>query len=139
MEIKEGEESIRLSRAAVSASVQQFTPTPAVAPAATVTASAADAPMGIETALPDGHVVKSPMVGTYYSAANPDSTPFVEVGTVVSVGEPLCVVEAMKIFNQIESDYAGNGARGCSKRTVTQLNMVKPYLLLSNSRVFPRT
>ncbi|MFC1664768.1 acetyl-CoA carboxylase biotin carboxyl carrier protein [Pseudomonadota bacterium] len=105
MEIKEGEDSIRLSRAAVSVPlpVQQFTS----APAATVTASAADAPVTVETGLPDGHVVKSPMVGTYYSAANPDSKPFVEVGTVVSVGEPLCIVEAMKIFNQIESDYAG--------------------------------
>lgn len=111
MEIKEGEDSIRLSRAAVSppmvALPQQFTPPTAAPFAAAISGGVQETAADTENALPDGHVVKSPMVGTYYSAPSPDAKPFVEVGAVVSVGEPLCVVEAMKIFNQIESDFAG--------------------------------
>lgn len=111
MEIKEGEESIRLSRAAIPtpmvAPPHQFAPPPATAPAVAIMSGAQETVADTENAYPDGHVVKSPMVGTYYSAPTPDAKPYVEVGAVVSVGEPLCIVEAMKIFNQIESDYSG--------------------------------
>lgn len=93
IEISEGEESVRISRLTASTTV-------AVAPApATETAEAAPAV--------SGHVVKSPMVGTFYRAASPGGTPFVEVGQKVSVGDTLCFIEAMKILNQIESDASG--------------------------------
>ena len=110
LEIKEGEESIRLSRAAVSVPVMstpQLAPVPAATPPITATSSVSPQATGVEAEFPEGHIVKSPMVGTYYNASSPDAKPFVEVGALVSVGEPLCIVEAMKIFNQIESDYAG--------------------------------
>ena len=110
LEIKEGEESIRLSRAVVSVPVMstpQLAPVPAATPPITATSSVSPQATGAEAEFPEGHVVKSPMVGTYYNASSPDTKPFVEVGALVSVGEPLCIVEAMKIFNQIESDYAG--------------------------------
>jgi acetyl-CoA carboxylase biotin carboxyl carrier protein len=56
---------------------------------------------------PEGHVVKSPMVGTFYRAASPEAKPFAEVGDAVEVGDPLCIIEAMKLMNEIESDQAG--------------------------------
>jgi len=81
-------------------------PPPAAAPA-TVTAPAAEAaPMP-----PAGHSVKSPMVGTFYRTANPGAKPFVEVGSVVKEGEPLCIIEAMKIMNEIEADKSGTVSR----------------------------
>ena len=110
MEIKEGEESIRLSRAPAFAPgiapPQQFVP-PTTAPAVAISGSKLETSGETESAVPSGHVVNSPMVGTYYSAPSPDALPFTEIGAVVSIGDPLCVVEAMKIFNQIESDYSG--------------------------------
>jgi len=110
MEIKEGEESIRLSRAPTYvpsvAPPLQFTP-PTTAPAVPISGGNQETIVEAESAVPSGHIVKSPMVGTYYSAPSPDALPFIEVGAAVSVGDPLCVVEAMKIFNQIESDYSG--------------------------------
>jgi len=105
LEIKEGEESVRISRQA-SAVVQSVAPVaaplaapPAAAPvAATVPASTAEM---------NGHQVKSPMVGTFYEAASPTSGPFVTTGQQVSVGDTLCIIEAMKMMNQIEADKAG--------------------------------
>lgn len=102
LEIHEGEESVRISRHApqgVYQTVQQV-PAPAPAPAAT------PAP-ATEPAIPSGHIVKSPMVGTFYRAPNPGAKPFVEIGQTVKVGETLCIVEAMKMMNQIEADRAG--------------------------------
>ena len=103
MEIKEGEESVRLSRAAPMAPVP-FSPAVAMpGPTRIESPLAPDA----SDQIPDGHTVKSPMVGTYYSSPSPDAQPFVEVGTLVQVGATLCVIEAMKIFNQIQADKAG--------------------------------
>ena len=113
LEIKEGEEIVRLSRlpkgmiAAAPAPVQQVrmdAPASAAAVAAPV-ASAAPAPGG--KTLPEGTVVKSPMVGTFYVSANPDAPPFVKVGQSVKPGDTLGIIEAMKMFNQIEADASG--------------------------------
>lgn len=111
LEISEGEESVRISRAtaqpaypmmqqAYIPAVQQQPTAPAVA--APVAAEAAAVP-----ATMSGHLVRSPMVGTFYRTPSPDAKPFVEVGQKVNVGDTLCIVEAMKMMNQIESDKAG--------------------------------
>ncbi|MDH3670618.1 MAG: acetyl-CoA carboxylase biotin carboxyl carrier protein [Gammaproteobacteria bacterium] len=102
IEIREGEESIRISRAsAVAPSVSASPSPPVVVPTATPERSA---PV---PAIPSGHVVTSPMVGTFYRAASPDSAPFVEVGSQVEVGATLCIIEAMKMLNEIEADKSG--------------------------------
>ncbi|KZN31900.1 acetyl-CoA carboxylase biotin carboxyl carrier protein [Pseudoalteromonas luteoviolacea] len=110
LEITEGEESVRINRhssAPVVAQPQQFAvPAPMAAPAAAPAAPAAEAPAA-EAATPAGHQVKSPMVGTFYSASSPTAAAYVEVGAKVNVGDTLCIVEAMKMMNQIESDKAG--------------------------------
>lgn len=100
LEIREGEESVRISRAAT------------IAPAQTVIAAAqnvATSPSATEAAPKkiSGHTVKSPMVGTFYRSSSPDAKAFVEVGQSVKVGDVLCIIEAMKMFNQIEADKAG--------------------------------
>ena len=111
LEISEGEESVRISRAAPAASfpvmqqayaapVQQPALSAAVAPAATEAAPAAAAEIS-------GHIVRSPMVGTFYRTPSPDAKAFIEVGQKVNVGDTLCIVEAMKMMNQIEADKAG--------------------------------
>ena len=110
IEIHEGEESVRISRMPTSVpapAVIQAAPAaiPAAAPAAAPVAEAA-APAA-EPAEPEGHKVTSPMVGTFYEAPSPGAKPFVEVGQKVSVGDTLCIVEAMKMLNQIEADKAG--------------------------------
>ncbi|AZZ99694.1 acetyl-CoA carboxylase biotin carboxyl carrier protein [Pseudoalteromonas sp. R3] len=110
LEITEGEESVRINRhssAPVIAQPQQYSvPTAAPAPvAAPAAAPAAEAPAASNT--PAGHQVKSPMVGTFYSASSPTAAAYVEVGAKVNVGDTLCIVEAMKMMNQIESDKAG--------------------------------
>jgi len=104
IEIRQGEESIRISRSSSAAPVH-YAPAPAMAAPAPAAEPAAAAPA--EPAAPAGHPVKSPMVGTFYSAATPEAKPFVDVGSVVSVGDTLCIIEAMKIFNEIEADRAG--------------------------------
>ncbi|CAA0082117.1 Biotin carboxyl carrier protein of acetyl-CoA carboxylase [Zhongshania aliphaticivorans] len=110
LEIKEGEESVRISRnsAAKGMAVPQYVgqpmmQAPAAAPAAPAPA-AAEAPKAAE---PNGHVIKSPMVGTFYRSPSPSSPAFVEVGQHVKVGDVICIVEAMKMMNQIEADKAG--------------------------------
>jgi acetyl-CoA carboxylase biotin carboxyl carrier protein len=106
IEIKEGEESVRISRGggqALSAPVQYATTAPMAAPPAAAAAPAAEA----AEAAPTGHVVRSPMVGTFYRSPSPTSGPFVEVGQSVKAGDVICIVEAMKMMNQIEADKSG--------------------------------
>lgn len=108
LEINEGEESVRISRyssaAPAPAAVSYAAPPAAPAPAP---AAPTPADTGDEDALPSGHIVQSPMVGTYYSASSPGAKPFVSVGDSVTEGETVCIVEAMKILNQIEADATG--------------------------------
>ena len=82
-----------------------MTQAPAAAPALAAAPAVAAAP--VEPAQPDGHEVKSPMVGTFYRASSPGAEPFVEVGSTVKVGQTLCIIEAMKILNEIEAETAG--------------------------------
>ena len=109
LEIKEGEEVVRLSRvpkggvAVAAAPVIQAAPVAATPVAAAPAAEAAPA----TPALPAGHVVKAPMVGTFYASASPGAAAFVKVGQQVKAGETLGIIEAMKMFNQIEADVAG--------------------------------
>ncbi len=109
IEIHEGEESVRISRIGSNAPAVMMpaaAPAPAPAPAATP-AAAESTPPPAEEAEPEGHIVRSPMVGTFYRAPSPTSKPFVEEGSKVSAGDTLCIIEAMKILNQIESDISG--------------------------------
>jgi acetyl-CoA carboxylase biotin carboxyl carrier protein len=110
IEIHEGEESVRISRTSSTMPVMTM-PAPAAAPAAPAPASAAAAAAAeageSADALPEGHVVRAPMVGTFYRASSPGAKPFVEEGKSVGVGDTLCIIEAMKILNQIEADQAG--------------------------------
>ena len=105
IEIHEGEESVRISRMPAQSVVQAV---PAVAPVAAAVPPVAAAPEpAAEPATPEGHSVTSPMVGTFYEAASPGAKPFVQVGQQVGVGDTLCIIEAMKMLNQIEADKAG--------------------------------
>jgi acetyl-CoA carboxylase biotin carboxyl carrier protein len=108
LEITEGEESVRIHRGGSSASVQ-YAPQMMQAPMMHAPATQAPAAAVVEAAAPvqTGHVVKSPMVGTFYRSSSPESKAFVEIGQSVSVGDTLCIVEAMKMMNQIEADKAG--------------------------------
>ncbi|MBK1691611.1 acetyl-CoA carboxylase biotin carboxyl carrier protein [Ectothiorhodospira mobilis] len=115
IEIQEGEESVRITRAAQGGSGQAFMmpqtfmapgnptqPPPAAAPD-----TATPEPGEEDAGIPPGHQVTAPMVGTFYRAPSPGSKPFVEVGQQVEVGDTLCIIEAMKMLNQIEADKAG--------------------------------
>lgn len=113
IEITEGEEAVRISRFPNGTPAPQMSwqmpaamPVAAAAPAA-APAPGAPVPSATAVAEEDGHVVTAPMVGTYYSAASPGATPFVQIGDRVKVGDTLCIVEAMKMMNQIEADRAG--------------------------------
>jgi acetyl-CoA carboxylase biotin carboxyl carrier protein len=105
IEIQEGEESVRISRnssaAPVMVSAPVAAPVPAAAPVIDVPA-AAPAP-----ATSTANAVKSPMVGTFYRSSSPEAAPFIEVGQTVSEGDVICIIEAMKMFNQIEADRSG--------------------------------
>ncbi|WP_437881723.1 acetyl-CoA carboxylase biotin carboxyl carrier protein [Pseudomonas sp. LRF_L74] len=111
LEIKEGEESVRISRHGkqVAAPVYAAAPAPVAAPvaAAPVAAAVATADAAPAAAKLNGHVVRSPMVGTFYRAASPTSGNFVEVGQTVKKGDILCIVEAMKMMNHIEAEASG--------------------------------
>ncbi|WP_349919225.1 acetyl-CoA carboxylase biotin carboxyl carrier protein [Aeromonas veronii] len=109
LEISEGEESVRISRnfsGQVSVAPQMMMPAPAQQVAAPVAAVAPTAAPAADAA-PSGHLMRSPMVGSFYRSSSPEAKPFVEVGQHVNVGDTLCIVEAMKMMNQIESDKAG--------------------------------
>jgi acetyl-CoA carboxylase biotin carboxyl carrier protein len=113
LEIKEGEESVRIARNSgtvqyLNAPMQGYAPAPAAAPAATPAAAPA-ATTAAPAAAPSvsGHIIKSPMVGTYYGAPSPGSPNFIEVGKQVKVGDVICIIEAMKMMNQITADKAG--------------------------------
>ena len=107
LEISEGEERVRITRSLAGPGPSPSPParpepaTLVTANGTTNTAAAAPAPST------EGHVVKSPMVGTFYRSASPGAKPFVEVGDSVQVGDPLCIIEAMKLMNEIEADQAG--------------------------------
>lgn len=102
IEIREGEESVRISRGA---------PAPVAAPvvSAPPPEPAAPPPAAVETppAAPEGNVVKSPMVGTFYSSPSPEAAPFVAIGKSINVGDTVCIIEAMKIMNPIEAEMSG--------------------------------
>ncbi len=110
IEIKEGEESVRISRNGNQNMIAAQAPiyaAPPAAPAAAAPAPAAAAPAADSAPATSGHVVKSPMVGTFYRSPAPTSPSFAEVGQTVKVGDVICIVEAMKMMNQIEADKAG--------------------------------
>ena len=106
LEITEAEGKVRIVKGG-GAVVQQFAPAPmAAAPApAALAAAPAATPAAVEA--PTGHIVKSPMVGTFYRSSSPGAKPFVEVGSQVKEGETVCIIEAMKILNEIEADKSG--------------------------------
>lgn len=101
IEIKEGEESVRISRYGTANANQIIVPQAVAAPVAPQAAAEE------QEQIPDGHIVKSPMVGTFYEAPAPGQNPFVSVGQPVQMGDTLCIIEAMKMLNQIEADKSG--------------------------------
>jgi acetyl-CoA carboxylase biotin carboxyl carrier protein len=106
LEITEGEEKVRISKA--GSVVQSYVTAPP--PLQSLTApviSTQETEAAVKEALPDNHVVKSPMVGTFYRSSAPGANAFVEVGQTVKVGDTLCIIEAMKLLNEIESDKDG--------------------------------
>ena|ERR1700694_369534 len=105
LEVSEGEERVRITRS-MPATHHPLAP---VADGASAGVPAGEVSAGQQVAAPaaEGHVVKAPMVGTFYRAAAPGSASFVEVGDAVQVGDPLCIIEAMKLMNEIEADQAG--------------------------------
>jgi acetyl-CoA carboxylase biotin carboxyl carrier protein len=108
IEITEGEESVRISRYAQSAPAMVAAPAPApaaAAPAAAPAAAASPAPAAEKE--DDGYLVQAPMVGTYYGASSPGAAPYVQVGDRVNEGDTLCIIEAMKMMNQIEAEVSG--------------------------------
>jgi acetyl-CoA carboxylase biotin carboxyl carrier protein len=113
IEIKEGEESVRISRRLEAPAQTQYIvgapPSTLTMPSSDISVTTNSASLGDTAAakLPDGEVITSPMVGTMYRAPAPTQPPFVELGSVVKVGDTLCIIEAMKMLNQIESDKAG--------------------------------
>lgn len=110
IEIVEGEESVRIARGAgampVAAPVS-YAPAPAAAAPVAAPNAMAATPDSNEDLLPPGNVVESPMVGTFYRSSSPTAKPFVEVGQSVNKGDTLCIIEAMKIMNQIEAEVSG--------------------------------
>ena len=107
LEVQEGEERVRITRAPAHGAASA--PTSTVYTTGTSVATPLPAPIDAPVAVaePEGHFVKSPMVGTFYRAASPGAKPFVEVGDTVQVGDTLCIIEAMKLMNEIEADKAG--------------------------------
>lgn len=115
LEITEAEGKVRIVKSAPAGAVAPVTYTMAPAPVAAPSAPVPAAPaveVAAAPAQPDGHTVKSPMVGTFYRASSPGAKPFVEIGDSIKEGETICIVEAMKILNEIEADKSG---------TVTQI------------------
>ena len=107
LELTEGEEKVRISRALMPshAPAVHYAAAPQVLSASHATpVPTATAPVVAEI---EGHIVKSPMVGTFYRSSSPDAKAFIDVGSKVAVGETLCIIEAMKLLNEIECDFAG--------------------------------
>ena len=113
LEITEADGKVRIVKAdpTLIAQPSQAQMVAMAAPALSAPAAAPLAAPAAEPAPPAGHAVKSPMVGTFYRTANPGAKPFVELGTVVKEGQPVCIIEAMKIMNEIESDAEGKVLR----------------------------
>ncbi len=111
LEITEAEGKIRIVKADLhppAAAQTVYMQAPAAPPAAALAAApAAAAPAATEPEVEAGHVVKSPMVGTFYRAPSPGAKPFVEIGDTIKEGQPICIIEAMKIMNEIEADSSG--------------------------------
>lgn len=108
IEIKEGEESVRISRQPTGAVASHFPVyAPPQAPAAMAVAAPPAESAAASTSKSNDYTVQAPMVGTFYSAPAPGAKPFVQIGDEVKVGQVLCIIEAMKMMNQIESDRAG--------------------------------
>lgn len=110
IEIKEGEESVRISRGSSSTplpATYQAPAAPVAAPAAIAAAAPAAAAEPAPAPVADSNAIKSPMVGTFYRSPSPSSPPFIEIGKHVKAGDVVCIVEAMKMMNQIEADHAG--------------------------------
>ncbi len=111
LEIQEGEERVRITRALPAGAAPSGVPVAVASAPIHVPAVAAPAAAAPEPAAPppepEGHLVRSPMVGTFYRASSPGAKPFVEVGDSVQVGDTLCIIEAMKLMNEIEADQAG--------------------------------
>jgi acetyl-CoA carboxylase biotin carboxyl carrier protein len=110
IEITEGEESVRISRysqSAPAAPAPVAVAAPAAAPAAAAPAAAAPAPAAPAEPEEDGFLVSAPMVGTFYAASSPGAAPYVQVGDRVNEGDTLCIIEAMKMMNQIDADVSG--------------------------------
>jgi len=109
LEITEGEEKVRISRMGQGQLMYSPQPVQYAMAAAPQSAPAGAASVAVPAAIvePEGHVVKSPMVGTFYRASSPGSPPFIEIGQEVKEGQTLCIIEAMKLLNEIESDKAG--------------------------------
>ena len=108
LEITEAEGKVRIVKGPVGAPVVMAAPAAAPVAIASPAAAPAAAPApAAEPAAETGHTVKSPMVGTFYSASSPEAKPFVQVGSVIKAGDTICIIEAMKILNEIEADHSG--------------------------------
>jgi acetyl-CoA carboxylase biotin carboxyl carrier protein len=111
IEIKEGEEAVRISRMPTGSAAPHMIAHAMPAPAAAIAAAPAVAAPAVEAAAPkvkpNEHVITAPMVGTFYGSPSPGAKPFVEIGDEIKVGQVLCIIEAMKMMNQIEADRAG--------------------------------
>lgn len=110
IEIHENDESVRLTRYSsppAAAVAPPPLPAPVAAPAAPPASAPADTDDSAEEQVTDGNVIRSPMVGTFYAAPSPESENFVSMGQVIKAGDPVCIIEAMKMFNTIESDFEG--------------------------------
>ncbi|HEY1077646.1 MAG TPA: acetyl-CoA carboxylase biotin carboxyl carrier protein [Fontimonas sp.] len=109
LEVREGEESVRIARQTLAAPVQYVAaPAPSAAPAPAPAAAAASAAPAAPASNPDNRkIVRAPMVGTFYRSPSPAAKPFVEVGQTVKAGQALCIIEAMKMLNQIDAEISG--------------------------------
>ena len=107
LEITEAEGKVRIVKAAVAGTLPMAMPMSAMPQAMAPAPAPAAAPIPVAEPAPAGQVVKSPMVGTFYRASSPGAKPMVEVGQTVKAGEGICIIEAMKIMNEIESDHSG--------------------------------
>lgn len=110
LEVTEGESKVRIVKSSAAPQNQVVMMQPQSAPqtlAAAAVPQAASAPVAAAPAEPEGHIVKSPMVGTFYRSSAPGTPPFVEVGSTVKEGDTLCIIEAMKLLNEIDADASG--------------------------------